>query len=185
MNVFDLLEDDTRPRAPPIPQATPADRMAGKRLAMIHAMHIDALNETKAMMLKVEAGELDAGTLATKIETLDMMRNYVRFGNLCGRECEFLNYHHSAEDGDIFPVILAGASDGVKAVIERLMQEHDVIHELLLTLSQNVTALLADPGAETFAQAKETFCLIDRVVRSHFGYEQTELEEALGFYRAL
>lgn len=185
MNIFDLLDDDTRPKAPPIPQASAADRMAGKRLAMIHAMHLNALDETKAMMEKVEAGQLSADTLAAKIDTLDMTRNYARFGNLCGRECEFLDFHHTAEDEDIFPLISARASEGIQRVVERLKQEHEVIHTVLIALSRNVAAISSNPGRETFEDAKGTFLILDRVVRSHFGYEQTELEEALGFYRAL
>lgn len=185
MNIFDLLDDNARPKAPPIPEASAADRVAGKRLALIHAMNLDALDETRAMMEQVEAGLLNAATLEAKLGSLDMMRNYARFGNLCGRECEFLNFHHSAEDDDVFPVISARASDGIKRVIERLKQEHEVIHELLVSLSRNVAALSSNPGPETFEAARETFLILDRVIRSHFGYEQTELEEALGFYNAI
>lgn len=50
MKVFDLLDDKTRPKAPPIPGATLAHRMTGKKLAMIHEMHVVALDETRAMM---------------------------------------------------------------------------------------------------------------------------------------
>lgn len=182
MNVFDLLDDDTRPKAPPIPQASAADRVAGKRLALIHDMHLNALDETRAMMERVEAGQLNADTFAAQIDNLDMMRNYARFGNLCGRECEFLNFHHSAEDEDIFPVISARASDGIKRVVERLKQEHEVIHQLLISLARNAAAIKSNPGHETFEDARETFILLDRVIRSHFSYEQTELEDALGFY---
>jgi hypothetical protein len=38
------------------------------------------------------------------------------------------------------------------------------------------------PGPETFAALKAAFLALDRVVRSHFGYEQEELEEALGYF---
>ncbi|GAK72038.1 hypothetical protein RRU01S_23_01140 [Agrobacterium rubi TR3 = NBRC 13261] len=185
MNIFDLLNDSARPKAPAIPGATPADRIAGKRLALIHKMHLEAIDETKAVMEKVEAGQAGSDQLADKIASLEMMSNYAKFGNLCGRECEYLNYHHTAEDRQIFPILHQNGSDGLKRVIERLGEEHVVIHELLVELAEDAAAIRTQPEPETFSQARETFVLLDQVVRSHFGYEQTELEEALGYYNAL
>ena len=42
---------------------------------------------------------------------------------------------------------------------------------------------MTEPGRETFAELKAAFLALERFVRSHFGYEQEELEEALGYYR--
>ena len=43
-------------------------------------------------------------------------------------------------------------------------------------------AAVREPGRETFAALKASFLALDRVVHSHFGYEQEELEEALGYF---
>lgn len=182
MNVFDIFDENTRPKAPPIPGATPAHRMAGRKLEMIHGMHLSALDETAAMMERVVVGESQVGDLATQINSMRLMSNYRQFGNLCGRECRFLEFHHMSEDNEIFPVIYANGGDGLKRVIARLTEEHLLVHELLESLATNVSDLLAQPGPDTFARTQETFTLLSRLVRSHFDYEQTELEEALGFY---
>jgi iron-sulfur cluster repair protein YtfE (RIC family) len=185
MNVFDLLNDETRPKAPPIPGATMADRTAGRRLALIHDMHLEALDETMDMMRQVEAGEARIEEFAEHLDTLEMTKNYAKFGNLYGRECKFSDFHHTAEDTTIFPVIYANGSDGMRRVIARLAEEHVVIHELLVKLAGHVAAIRARPGPETFSEAKATLLVLDQVVRSHFGYEQNQLEEAIGYYNAM
>lgn len=182
MNIFDLLDENSRPKAPPIPGATPTHRKAGKKLAMIHDMHIAALDETREMMEKVAAGEALLGDLANQISSMELANNYRQFGNLCGRECQFLDFHHTSEDTEIFPIIEENGSAGLKRVIERLAEEHLVVARLLENLAHNVIEMRDQPGPETFASTKKTFELLYKVVRSHFQYEQTELEEAIGFY---
>ena len=43
-------------------------------------------------------------------------------------------------------------------------------------------AVMNAPGPETFATLRKAFEMLEKYVISHFGYEQEELEEALGFY---
>lgn len=149
---------------------------------MIHAMHIAALDETKAMMERVEASQTDASDLASKIESLELVANYRDFGNLCGRECQFLDFHHNSEDTQVFPLVSAKGDDSLRRVVDRLTQEHTIVHELLVDLDRHVRAIARDPSSKTFAAAKRTFELLYKFVRSHFGYEEGELEEALGFF---
>lgn len=149
---------------------------------MIHAMHVVALDETKEMMERVEDSEIDASDLANKIASLELVANYREFGNLCGRECQFLDFHHNSEDTQIFPLLSAKGDDSLRRVVDRLMQEHTIVHELLVDLDRHVRAIAQDPRAETFAAAKQTFEQLYKFVRSHFGYEEGELEEALGFF---
>jgi hemerythrin-like domain-containing protein len=182
MNIFDLFDDSTRPKAPPIAGATLEHRLAGRKLAFIHEMHIAALDETKAMMEKVQADELQAVRLADHIGSLQLVQNYRMFGNLCGRECQFLDFHHTSEDREIFPTLRTMGGEGLKNVIDRLAAEHVVVHELLEQLADQVVDIQAEPGPRTFAKAKKTFDLLYKTIRSHFEYEQSELEEALGFY---
>jgi hemerythrin-like domain-containing protein len=125
---------------------------------------------------------MNASDLASKIASLELIKNYRDFGNLCGRECQFLDFHHTSEDEQIFPLLVAKGDDSLKRVVNRLMQEHTIVHELLLTLDEDVRAIMQKPCSETFAAAKQTFEQLYRFVRSHFGYEEGELEEALGFF---
>lgn len=178
----DALDESTRPHADKIEGVTPRQRAVGGRLAMIHAMHINALDETKEMMERVEAFEISASDVADKIASLELVANYRDFGNLCGRECQFLNFHHAAEDTRIFPILLRKGDDSVKLVVERLMEEHAFVHRLLIELDSHVQAIAKRPDRDNFIAAKEAFRRLYDFVRSHFRYEETQLEEALGVF---
>jgi hemerythrin-like domain-containing protein len=104
-----------------------------------------------------------------------------QFGNLCGATCQMLTGHHSIEDQWIFPA-LTGHSDGLNKVVERLQSEHLVIHALLDNLEDAAIALVNDTSGANAKSLRTAFAKLEGFVKSHFGYEQTELEEALGFY---
>jgi hypothetical protein len=176
-----FLDDATRPKAPKIEGVTPAQRRQGKRLALIHDYHLSQMNEVRWVMEQVEAGAQSAATLLEAISSLQMAANYRLFGNLCGQECQMLTAHHTIEDYSIFPLLRHG-SDGLTKVVDRLSQEHLIIHQLLEALEDKAVNAVNEPGAETFSELKAAFLALDRVVRSHFGYEQEELEEALGYF---
>jgi hemerythrin-like domain-containing protein len=169
-----LLDDSKRPRAPKIDGLSAAQRARGRRLKWFHDHHRAQLAEV-ARALET----LDAAALSEQLGKLDMSANYRKFGNLCGQECQMLTGHHTIEDMHIFPLLHEEGSDGLKKVVERLMAEHLVVHELIEELETRAWACLQDPSTETFAAAKETFMALDKCVRSHFGYEETELEDAL------
>jgi hemerythrin-like domain-containing protein len=92
-----------------------------------------------------------------------------------------LTFHHTAEDRHVFPALMQG-SEGLSKVVERLAAEHEIIHRLLEHLEERAMAIISDPGGENFVRLKEIFELLERVVKSHFGYEQAELEEAIGYW---
>lgn len=180
--LFDLLDESTRPKAPAIPGATPAHRVHGQRLALFHEMHLAQIERIEALLAAIEAGAAPPEALGARLRDLDMASNYRLFGSLCGRECQYLTFHHTGEDEQIFPVLMQGSA-GLRAVVERLSEEHKVIHAILEELEAGAAALIASPDAEAFGRVRDAFVVLARVVRSHFGYEQTELAEALGVYR--
>lgn len=176
-----LLDETTRPKAPRIAGATPAHRERGSRLGLFHAMHLQEIAKVEAMIRQIQAGQAEAAALGEAISGLQMAANYRLFGNLCGQECQFLTFHHRGEDSSIFPALMQG-SDGLRRVVERLMEEHAVIHGLIEKMATEAEAIVRAPDAASFAALKSTFGTLVAMVRSHFGYEQTELEEALGYY---
>ena len=176
-----LLDDSTRPKAPKIVGVTPVQRRVGKRLALIHAHHLEQMNHVRWVMEQVEAGEQSAATLLDAISSMQMTANYRLFGNLCGRECQMLTLHHTIEDQHMFPA-LRQASGTLRQVVDRLSEEHLIIHQLLETLEAAAITTISKPDGETFSDLKTAFLALERFVRSHFGYEQEELEEALGYY---
>jgi hemerythrin-like domain-containing protein len=93
-----------------------------------------------------------------------------------------LTFHHTAEDRMLFPLLAAQGNEGLRKVVERLAAEHRIVHALIERMEEAAAASIDAPGPQTFARLKEAFEILERVVVSHFGYEQEELEEAIGFY---
>ena len=184
INALHALDEASRPKAPKIEAVTPAQRRHGQRLAMIHALHLHEIAEVEVIIAQIEAGVATPAKAADAVTNLKLLTNFRSFGNLCGRECRHLALHHMAEDERIFPALSSGGGDGLRRVIQRLTEEHLVIHALLERLWAQAGSLLETPEPSNFAVLKETFSKVAIAIRSHFGYEQTELEEALGFYNA-
>ncbi len=182
MGSVTLLDDATRPKAPKIKGITPEQRQLGKRLALFHRHHLQQLHAVIHVMQRVEAGEDALARLGSEISDMQMASNYRHFGNLCGQECQVLTFHHSIEDQHIFPLLQESGSNGLKKVIERLREEHLVIHRALDALEAGAVAAIRKPGTETFAPLKAMLLQLEKLVKSHFGYEETELEEALGHF---
>ena len=179
------LREDERPRAPRIPGAGEADRARGRTLAAIHRLHLGDLAQLRALIDRIDREENAPSALADKLAGLEMSRNLRDFGALCGRECNTLLFHHGAEEGQVFPVLESAGSAGLRAVIAKLRAEHEVVHTLMLELDDRARAILQAPDDGRYAALRDTFTRLEAVIRSHFAYEETELEEALGFHGAI
>jgi iron-sulfur cluster repair protein YtfE (RIC family) len=180
---FAVLDDATRPKAPQIIRVTPAQRRHGRRLALFHAIHLRELDRVRLAIAQVETGAAATQELANAIDAMSMRDNLRLCGSLCGGACEMLTLHHMIEDQSLFPILWRG-SNGLKKVVERLTQEHRAIHRLVEYLEAAASAVLVAADVEGFVALKRSFLSLESVVRSHFGYEETELEEAIGFYDA-
>lgn len=177
-----FLDDETRPRAPAIPDATEADRAHGRRLSLFHRFHLQQMAMIARAITALEQGSGDAAALARNIGNMAMLDNFRRVGTLCGQECQMLTLHHTIEDQEIFPR-LRNQSAGLKAVIDRLSQEHEIVHTLLERLEQAAIRIMREPSPQALTDVRTVFDALHRVVASHFGYEEEELAEALGYYR--
>ncbi|WP_135503738.1 hemerythrin domain-containing protein [Roseovarius aestuariivivens] len=176
------LNEAARPKAPPVPEATGQHRRQGRQLAAIHRHYLNEMAQIGAVLTKIEAGDAPPEHLKRIVLSLDMAENMRLFGSLCGRECQVLKFHHDIESGDMFPRIEASGAGRFKAIIAKLRAEHDVVHELIIRLGRAADALVDDPSQENFAQTATTFRKLEEIVRSHFGYEEDELAEAIGYY---
>jgi iron-sulfur cluster repair protein YtfE (RIC family) len=171
---FTLLDDNNRPRAPKIDGLTSVQRHQGRRLSMFHNMHRRQLAEVAHVIDQIDA------TLLNKISALDMRHNFRVFGNMCGQECQMLSGHHGIEEQAVFPALHEAGSAGLRKVVERLIAEHVVVHELIDELDKRAHRATTEPTPENYNLLKTTFKDLNTCVQSHFGYEETELEEALG-----
>lgn len=157
-------------------------RRQGRQLAAIHSHYLREMGQIGAVLARIEAGDAPPEHLKRLVLSLDMAENYRAFGNLCGRECQVLKFHHDIEGADMFPRIEASGGGRFREIVAKLKAEHEVVHELIVRLGTAADALSQDPTDANFAQAADTFRKLEEVVRSHFKYEETELEEAIGYY---
>lgn len=176
------LNEPARPKAPPVPAATDMHRRQGQQLAAIHRHYLMEMAQIAAVLARIEAGDTPPENLESIVLSLDMAENFRAFGSLCGHECQVLKFHHDIESADMFPRIEAAAGERFRAIVAKLKSEHEVVHELILRLARAAEALAQDPCEANFAEAAAIFRKLEEVVRSHFGYEETELAEAIGYY---
>lgn len=180
----DLTVDyGTRPTMPAMPEATDADRRMGRRLAAIHRMHLNDVGRIGIVLDRIEAGEASGKDLTDAVTSAEFAQNVRQFGSLCGRECKVLNGHHDIEEFALLPELASKGNDALRAVVDRLKEEHKVVHELLVRLERAAMALMFEVDAEKFSEARAVFRQLETVVHSHFGYEETQLEEAIGVFK--
>ena len=176
------LDEATRPAAPPVPEAMDSHRHQGRQLAAIHRHYLMEIAQIAAVLARIEAGDSPPKNLKRIVLSLDMAENFRAFGSLCGRECQILKFHHDIESADMFPRIEAVGGGKFREVVAKLKAEHEVVHELIIRLGEAADALANNPNDANFVQAANTFRKLEEVIRSHFGYEETELAEAIGYY---
>ena len=176
-----FLDDATRPRAPKFEGLTPVQREPGLHLARVHTQFRDNMKSLRELIERATAGEVSTEELQQRADSMPLIDNYRRFGNLCGQHCQSVNTHHSIEDQSVFPV-LHEKSAALRKVVDRLEAEHVVVHELLVRLIAAINVLIGETSRENFAACRETYEALEQVLLSHFGYEEEEIGDALGYY---
>lgn len=176
-----VVDQGTRPSAPALDNVTAEQRAKGRRLAAIHRHYLRDMAQISKVMDRIEAGDTPPAELARIVLATDMAQNYAAFGNLCGQGCQMLQMHHDIEEQHLFPQIEERAHP-FAALVARLREEHKVVHELLDRLAACAHRLTTAPDAAGFDDARATFAALHRAIQSHFGYEERELEAAIGVY---
>ena len=171
---------DERPSMPALQNVTVAEQRAGLHLAAIHRMHLRDMQRLAHVLEQVEQGAVSPEVFAEEVSNVELSHNMRMFGTMCGRECQVLTFHHDAEEHMIFPQLEQQNIQALSRVVDRLKQEHLIVHELITRLETAAQALVRNPDEQNFAKTKATFAQLHTVVISHFGYEETELREALG-----
>ena len=180
-DLCDLNVDfDERPSMPALANVTQAEKRAGLHLAAIHRMHLRDMQRLEHILGQVEQGAVAPAVFAREVSNVDLTQNMRMFGTMCGRECQVLTFHHDAEEQMVFPQLEQQNIQALTRVVERLKQEHLIVHELITRLDAVAQALVQHPVEQNFARTKAIFSQLHGVVISHFGYEETELREALG-----
>lgn len=178
-------DESTRPRRPRSADGvtyTRRGRLVGQHLIDVHDMFRRELAELRALLAEVRDGERSAGDARSVLNTMALRRNDWTLGTFCARYCAAVGQHHAIEDGAIFPH-LARSEPGLTPVLDRLGEEHLMIHDAVQAVDRALVDHLERPyDHEPIQLAIDA--LTDALL-SHLSYEEHEIVEPLarhGFY---
>jgi Hemerythrin HHE cation binding domain len=178
-------DESTRPhRRPAEPDVTYSDRgrLVGQQLVNVHDLLRTELTELRGMLAQVRDGALNATDASSELDAMALRQNDWTVGAFCSQYCGRVAQHHGVEDESVFPY-LARAEPALAPIIQRLTDEHLVIHDAIQRVDAALVRQTNDPEDRDGIQAAIDF-LTDALL-SHLSYEETEIVEPLarlGFY---
>jgi alkanesulfonate monooxygenase SsuD/methylene tetrahydromethanopterin reductase-like flavin-dependent oxidoreductase (luciferase family) len=174
-----LWDESTRPTGPqpdPDRSYTDHERAAGQHLVDVH----DALRGELAQLLdligQVAAGHLEPAAARSHISQMTLRQNDWTLGVYCAQYCRIVTGHHSLEDASVFPHLRA-QDPRLAPVIDRLEEEHRVIHDVLERVDRALVALVSEPTG--MQRLRDAVDLLSDTLLSHLSYEERELVEPL------
>ncbi|MEU7617806.1 LLM class flavin-dependent oxidoreductase [Micromonospora rifamycinica] len=180
-----LWDESTRPVAPSAPAGhvySARAQAAGAHLVDVHDHLRRELSEIRDLLDQVRRGVVSAGDARGVLNRLTLRQNNWTLGAYCAAYCTLVTQHHGLEDDAIFPH-LRRADPGLVPVIDRLEQEHVVIHEVVEGVDRALVALIGDPARLTGLQ--QAVDVLTDTLLSHLSYEEQNIVEPLaryGFY---
>jgi alkanesulfonate monooxygenase SsuD/methylene tetrahydromethanopterin reductase-like flavin-dependent oxidoreductase (luciferase family) len=159
-----------------------AGRSASKALVGVHNMLRQELSELRDILQQVRDGAMHAADARGALNEIALRQNDWTLGTICSRYCGVVAAHHRGEDSVLFPH-LTGREPQLKPVIDRLTDEHLVIHEAIEQVDHALVQHMTRPECHDAIQDAIDF-LTDALL-SHLAYEEQELVEPLarlGFY---
>ncbi len=180
-----LWDESTRPSRPQSgPDVTYSERgrQAGQHLIDVHDNLRKELEELRGVIAQVRDGALTAGEARSALNDMALRQNDWTLGAFCSRYCRAVAQHHSLEDVSVFPH-LASSDERLQPVIDRLTEEHHVIHDAIEAVDKALVDHINNP--EDFTGLQEAVDVLTDTLLSHLSYEEHQLVEPLarlGFY---
>ncbi|HEV3268542.1 MAG TPA: LLM class flavin-dependent oxidoreductase [Acidimicrobiales bacterium] len=181
-----LWDESTRPRRPESPPDvvySDTGRAVGSHLIDVHDHLRGELEKIRGLMDEVRGGSLNAQNARDALNEMTIRQNDWTLGAYCATYCRMVAVHHGLEDDAIFPHLRSCEAD-LEPVIDRLIEEHEVIHDVLDRVDQCLVDLVATPG--DFSALQSATDVLTDTLLSHLAYEERELVEPLaryGFYK--
>jgi len=153
-------------------------------LVQIHDHLRSELTRLHGLVDEVRRGVVTAGEARSEVHAMSLRQNNWTLGAYCQSYCGFVNGHHSLEDASVFPHLRRAEPDAAP-VLDRLSDEHVVIHGLLDRVDTTLVALVQGADGTALDAVEDSLqTLADRLL-SHLAYEERELRGPLsrhGFY---
>jgi Luciferase-like monooxygenase/Hemerythrin HHE cation binding domain len=180
--LWDEAARPARPAPPPGARYTPAGRAASAELVAVHDMLRTELATVRDLIVAVQKGAIDAARARSELNQMTMRQNNWTMGAYCQSYCRIVAQHHSLEDVAVFPYLRA-RDDGLGPVLDRLQEEHRVIHGVLDTVDRALVNYIGQSGDSS--ELTDAADLLTDTLLSHLAYEERELIDPLaryGFY---
>ncbi len=174
-------DESTRPTyaGTSTPPPSRADPSVPQHLVDIHDHLRSELATVRDLVDQVRRGSVTVGAARSVISTMTMRQNNWTLGAYCESYCRIVTGHHTLEDHSVFTHLRRSEPD-LEAVLERLQEEHLVIHDVLEQVDDALVGLVGAPpqGAESGAALDElqrALDLLTDTLLSHLAYEEREL----------
>ncbi|MFJ5991201.1 LLM class flavin-dependent oxidoreductase [Lentzea sp. NPDC092896] len=174
-----LWDESTRPKGP-APEAdavyTASGRAMGRQLVGVHNHLRDELQKIRSVVKQAADGMIGIGEARSEINTMTMRQNNWTMGAYCETYCRLVTIHHTLEDTSLYPQLREGDAR-LGPVLDRLSEEHQVIHEVLERLDAALVATVAEP--QRIGEVQKSVDLLTDTLLSHLSYEEDQLIEPM------
>lgn len=171
------IDETARPNAIRGIELTDEQRAPSEHLGRVHDMYRAELAQLMRVTQQVEQGVAQVADVRQALHDLSLRRELAQYGSICGRFCQVVTVHHTIEDQHMFPRVRA--EGGVYAqVVDQLEHEHGLIHQLLLAIDAALVAVF--DGSGPLGDVIDRIGDLERLLLSHFQYEEQQLAEPLG-----
>jgi Hemerythrin HHE cation binding domain len=180
--LWDESERPTRTASPSDVTYTRIGRAVGSHLIAVHDHLRGELDNIRDLVASVESGAVSASEAVALFDEFSIRQNNWTIGAYCAAYCRMVALHHGLEDADVFPHLRSCETE-LEPVIDRLSEEHTIIHDVLENLNRALVELVANP--QDFTDLRRAVDILTDTLLSHLSYEEHELVEPLaryGFY---
>ena len=180
-----VLAERSGADAPALPASSPipvSGTGAGRHLVDVHDHLRAELRQVHDLIDQVAAGALDPAAARGAINQMTVRQNEWTLGAYCQSYCRLVTTHHTLEDTSVFPH-LRSSDPTLGPVLDRLQQEHHVIHGALEAVDRALVAVLTTPDGPQ--QLRRVVDELDTTLSDHLAYEEQQLVGPLdrhGFY---
>jgi alkanesulfonate monooxygenase SsuD/methylene tetrahydromethanopterin reductase-like flavin-dependent oxidoreductase (luciferase family)/hemerythrin-like domain-containing protein len=180
-----VWDESARPVAPPAPAGYvygPNAEAIGNHLTDVHGNLRRELEKILEALKGVKTGAMSVGRARSLLNEMTLRQNNWNIGAYCAAYCTRLTRHHGIEDESIFPH-LRRSDAGLAPVIDRLEQEHVIIHEVIEGIDRALVNLVRKE--DDFTELQDAMDILSDSLLSHLAYEEQQLSEPLaryGFY---
>src|SRR5215467_13249558 len=162
-----LWDESARPVGPEPPAGavyTAHGRAIAGHLVQVHDHLRAELTQIRDLIGQVRDSETGVAEARSAINQMTLRSNSWTLGAYCASYCRIVTGHHSLEDQAVFPHLRAREPD-LDPVIDRLANEHGIIHKVL----KDVDAALVEHLRSTdgFSRLQQAADVLTDVLLSH------------------